>query len=84
MQWSQVRALFPNTFVLMEDQQSHTENGEWHVDDVAVIRPLQDGREALMAVRVAHGATFVYHTKHPVIVIPIRPKPAYRGDARET
>ncbi|NMP25191.1 hypothetical protein [Sulfobacillus harzensis] len=84
MQWSEVRALFPNTFVLMEDQRSYTENGEWHVDEVAVIRPLHDGKEALMAVRAAHGSTFVYHTKHPEIVMPIRSKPAYRGAERET
>ena len=84
MHWSEVRALFPNTFVLVEDQRSHIENGEWHVDEVAVIRPLHDGKEALLAVRAAHGSTFVYHTKHPEIVMPIRSKPAYRGTARET
>ena len=84
MQWPEVRALFPNTFVLMEDQQSYTENGKWHVDEVAVIRPLHDGKEALMAMRAARGSTFVYHTKHPKIVMPIRSKPSYRGTARET
>lgn len=83
MQWSEVRALFPNTFVLVEDRRSHIENGEWHVDEVAVIQPLHDGKEALLAVRAAHGTTFVYHTKHPEIVMPIRSKPPYRGTARE-
>ena len=27
-------------FVLVEDQKSHVENGELHVEEVAVIRPL--------------------------------------------
>ncbi len=46
MQWSEVRTLFPNSFVLVEDQRSHIENDEWHVDEVAVIRSLHDGKEA--------------------------------------
>jgi|GEM_PF-4860477 len=43
MQWSEVRSLFPDSFVLVEDQKSHVENGELHVEEVAVIRPLADG-----------------------------------------
>ena len=81
MRWSEVRTLFPDTFVLVEDQRSYIENGEWHVEEVAVIRALHDGQEAMQELMKAHGPVFVYHTKHPVIVMPIRSKPAYRGVA---
>ena len=79
MQWSAVRSLFPDSFVLVEDQRSHVENGELHVEEVAVIRPLADGKEAMDELMKAHGSVFVYHTKHQSIAMPIRPKPAYRG-----
>lgn len=82
MQWSEVRRLFPDTFVLVEDQKSHVENGELHVEEVAVIRPLTDGKEAMDELMKAHGTVFVYHTKHPQIAMPIRTKPAFRGIAQ--
>ena len=69
MQWSEVRSLFPDSFVLVEDQKSHVENGELHVEEVAVIRPLADGKEAMDELMKAHQS----------IAMPIRSKPAYRG-----
>jgi hypothetical protein len=79
MRWSEVRQLFPDTFVLVEDQKSQVVNGELHVEEVAVIRPLQGGKEAMDELMNAHGKVFVYHTKHDEVVMPIRTKPAYRG-----
>ena len=79
MQWSEVRERFPNQFVLIEELASHMENGELHVEEVAVIRPLADGREAFNELMQAHDKVFVYHTKHEHIAMPVRTKPAYRG-----
>lgn len=79
MKWSEVRRLFPDTFVLVAGQTSHVENGELHVEEVAIIRPLIDGKEAMDELMKAHGNVFVYHTKHPRVAMPIRSKPAYRG-----
>jgi hypothetical protein len=78
MRWSEVQKLFPDTLVLVEDRKSQTVNGAPHVAEVAVIRPLRDGKEAMDELMKSHGKVFVYHTKHDV-VMPIRTKPAYRG-----
>ena len=79
MQWSEVREMFPGKFLLLEDLKSNIVNGELHVEEVAVIRPLKDGQEAMDELMKAHDKVFVYHTKHEHISMPVRPKPAYRG-----
>ena len=79
MQWSEARRLYPNTFLLLEEKKSHVENDELHVEEVAVIRALSDGKEALDELMKARGDVFVFHTKHEKIIMPIRTKPAYRG-----
>lgn len=78
MQWSEVRERFPNQFVLIEELTSHMENGELHVEEVSVIRPLTDGKEAFEELMQARCRVFVYHTKHERIAMPVRTKPAYR------
>lgn len=42
MLWSEVRELFPDQFVLVEELKSHYEDDKLHVEEVAVIRPIQD------------------------------------------
>ncbi|GMA66118.1 hypothetical protein [Alicyclobacillus fastidiosus] len=79
MQWSEVRRLFPDTFVLLEDMKSHVENGELHVEEVAVIRPLSDGKEAARELRDCKGNKFIYHTSKSDIVMPVRPMPNLRS-----
>lgn len=79
MQWSEVREMFPDRFLLLERINSLVENGELLVEEVAVIRPLADGKEAMNELMRAHDDVFVYHTKHERIAMPIRTNPAYRG-----
>lgn len=79
MQWSEVRKMFPEQFLLLEDLKSNIVDGELQVEEVAVIRPLKDGKEAMDELMKAHDRVFVYHTKHEHISMPVRPKPAYRG-----
>ena len=79
MQWVEVRKLFPDTFVLLEDIESHIENGERHIQEVAVIRPLSDGREAVRELRNCKGNRFVYHTSKSDIILLIRPMPNFRS-----
>jgi hypothetical protein len=79
MHWAEVRELFPDTFVLLEEIKSQVRNGELYVEEVAVIRPLADQREAMRELMRAKGEVFVYHTSNEQIVMPIRSKPALRG-----
>lgn len=79
MQWSEVREMFPDKFLLLEDLKSNIVNGKLHVEEVAVICPLKDGKEAMDELMKARDKVFVYHTKHEHISMPVRPKPAYKG-----
>lgn len=79
MLWSKVREMFPNQFLLLEDIESHIEEGKLFVDEVAVIRPLADSQEALQALKSAHDRRFIYHTKNERIVMDIVVKPMIRG-----
>lgn len=72
MLWSDVRELFPNQFILMEDIKSYVADGQVHIKEVAVIRPLADGKEATRELRECKDNKFICHTSKPQIVMPIR------------
>jgi hypothetical protein len=78
MLWSEARRLYPDTFLLLENLQSHIENNELHVEEVAVIRALSDD-ETMDEIMKARGNILVYHTGRERIIMPIRTKPSYRG-----
>lgn len=40
MLWTEVRELFPDQFVLVEELKSHYEDNKLHVEEVAVIKPI--------------------------------------------
>ncbi|MFD1676852.1 hypothetical protein [Alicyclobacillus fodiniaquatilis] len=61
MKWSEVRELFPNQFVLVEELASHIEENRLFVDDVAVVRTVPD-EEATKALMECKDKLFVYHT----------------------
>lgn len=81
MQWSEVQRMFPDKFVLLEDLKSHVENGTVVIEEVAVIRPLADGKEVTQELRKCKGTKFIYHTSKPNIVVPIHTKPNIRSHA---
>ena len=82
MKWSEARRLYPETFLLLENLQSHIENNELHVEEVAVIRALSDD-ETMDEIMKARGNKFVFHTGREKIVMPIRTKPSYRGKVHQ-
>jgi len=79
MLWSEVRELFPNQFILIEDIKSYVVGGKVHVEEVAVIRPLANGTEATRELRECKDNKFICHTSKPQIVMPIRSKPNLQG-----
>ncbi len=79
MQWSEVRTLYPDQFVYLEDLSSHVEDGQLHVEEVAIIRPLANARETWDAFKSAHDRRFIYHTSREQIVMDVVTKPLIRG-----
>ncbi len=78
MLWSEVRELYPEQWVMVTAVESRIENGKQYVDEVAVIRPLGDDREAKKVLMQSTGDTFAYHTINPEIVIEVLPNPLLR------
>jgi hypothetical protein len=72
MHWAEVRELFPDTFVLLEEIKSQVRNRELYVEEVAVIRALVDQQEAMRELLKAKGEVFVYHTRRRTWVPRVR------------
>ncbi|MFC5405369.1 hypothetical protein [Cohnella soli] len=78
MLWSEVRDLFPDQFVLVEELKSHFEDNKLHVEEVAVIKPIPDAEAAWKELFDAKNECFVYHTSNQNIVVEVRSKPMIR------
>lgn len=78
MLWTEVRELFPDQFVLVEELKSHYENNKLHVEEVAVIKPIPDAHEAWKELFSAKNERFVYHTSNKAIIVEVRDKPMAR------
>jgi hypothetical protein len=71
----EVRRLYPDTWVHIQAIKSHTEDDKKYVEEVAVIRSIQNDREATKLLVKCKGDTLVYHTSKPKIVMNIVRKP---------
>jgi hypothetical protein len=72
MQWQEVREIYPNQYVLIEILNSHTEGSIQYVDDVALIRTIQDPDEATKELLKCKNNHIVYHTGQEQIAIELR------------
>jgi hypothetical protein len=78
MLWSEVRELFPDQFVLVEELKSHYEDNKLHVEEVAVIKSILDPQVAWKELFAAKNERFVYHTSNEDIIVEVRDKPMIR------
>ncbi len=69
MTWQEVRALYPDQFVKFEIIESHIEGNKEFVDDVAVIKPIHNGKEAMKELVHGKKGQYVYSTKNEKLVI---------------
>lgn len=84
MQWSEVRKLFPDQWVLVEEMKSHYDGERVCVDEVAVIRGIRDSKEATNELFAAKDKRFVYHTsKESIVIREIRRSMIHRGIVHE-
>lgn len=79
MQWDEVRRLYPDKWVQLQAISSHIDRNKKVVEDVAVIRSIDNDREATKLLLKSSGDIFVYHTSKPKIVMNVIRKPSYRG-----
>lgn len=79
MQWQEVRNIYPDQYVLLEILNSHTENSMQYVDEVALIKAIQDPDEATKELLKCRDNNIVYHTGQEEIAIELRRNPLYRN-----
>ncbi|WP_036672778.1 hypothetical protein [Paenibacillus sp. HGF5] len=79
MQWREVRSIYPDQYVLLEILNSHTEDNIQYVDEVALVRAIQDPSEATKELLACKDNNIVYHTGQEEIAIELRKPPFYRN-----
>ncbi len=72
MQWQEVRTIYPDQYVLLEILDSHTEDNIQFVDEVALVRAIQDPDEATRELLKCKNNNIVYHTGQEKIAIELR------------
>jgi hypothetical protein len=79
MQWQEVRNIYPDQYVLLEILNSHTNNNIQYVDEVALIKAIQDPDEATRELLMCKNNNVVFHTGQEEISIEIRKNAFYRS-----
>ncbi|MFC4768233.1 hypothetical protein [Effusibacillus consociatus] len=85
MKWDEIRDLYPDQYVKLEILASHIEGNMKVVDEVALIRSIEDPREATRELLKSKDDTIVYHTSYiqktpnPQITIELRALRGLRG-----
>lgn len=72
MKWEEVRRIYPDSFVLLQILDSYVEGDKKYIDDVAIIKAIDDPSEATHELVNAKPGTLVYHTRKERIEVLIR------------
>ena len=78
MKWEEVRSIYPNKFVLLRSLEDHIEDNKKCIDDVAVVRALNDEEASALLIK-CKGDTFVFHTSKKELSMNIIQMPILRG-----
>jgi len=79
MKWQEVRELYPNQYVLLKVLKSRIQGNKEYIEDMEILRSLDDPKEATKELLSAKNDTIVYHTANKEIIIYIRQRPGLRG-----
>ena len=79
MKWSEVKALYPDKFVLLENLKEHIDCNYKYIDEVALIDVIDDDKEASNLLVRCKGNRFVYHTSKDDLCMEIVNIPILRG-----
>ena len=71
MKWQEVRELYPNKFVKIEVIESHMVEEKEYVDEVAVIKAIEDSKEAMREFIKCKNKEVIYSTKNKEFIIDV-------------
>lgn len=69
MKWQEVRELYPEQFVKFEIVESHIQDDKEFIDEVAIIKAIVDGKEAMKEFINCKSGQLVYSTKNEELVV---------------
>lgn len=72
MLWSEIRYKYPNKFVMLQNLKDRVEGNIKYIDEVELIRVIDDEKEASNLFVRCKGDIFVYHTSLQDITMEIR------------
>ncbi|NMB26828.1 MAG: hypothetical protein GX987_02095 [Tissierellia bacterium] len=79
MKWKEVRKIYPNKFVKLQIIEYHMEGNKKYVDDMAIIKVIDDNKEATKELVESGEDIIVYHTGNEEIAIEVKDIRGYRG-----
>ncbi|WP_239712281.1 hypothetical protein [Paenibacillus sp. 19GGS1-52] len=72
MQWEEVRRTYPDQYVKLQILAAHTEGNTKFIDEVTLIRAIQDPKEATKELLQSKDGVIVSHTANDELKIEIR------------
>lgn len=69
MKWKEVRELYPEQFVKFEIVESHVQDNKEFIDEVAIIKAIADGKEAMKEFINCKPGQLVYSTKNKELIV---------------
>ncbi len=69
MTWQEARKLYPDQFIKFEIVESHIVGDKEIVDEIAIIKPITDGKIAMKEFVSRKEGQFVYSTKNETLII---------------
>lgn len=79
MKWHEIREKYPNKFVLLKTLKSHVHGDKKIIDDVALVKIIENSKEANKLLIRCKGDTFVFHTSKEELALTIVQNLVYRG-----
>lgn len=67
MKWDEVRKLYPDQWVKLQVINSHTDDSYLYIDEMQVIKPIENDKAATLELTKSIGKNLVFHTSHDVI-----------------
>lgn len=79
MKWNEIKEKYPNKFVQLKALKSHVDGDKKIIDEVALIKIIENSKEANELLIRSKGETFVFHTAKDELSLTIVQNPVYRG-----
>lgn len=79
MKWEEIRETYPDQYVVLKTLEYHINGNKKYIDDMAIVRIIQDPKEATRVLVRSKGDTFVYHTAKLEVVMEIVMNPVLRS-----